>query len=72
MGAMRSFDEIPRLPISRLLRQIFAGGAGRYEMREMQARVYRELGPVAVMGRATPTARCCSTARTRSRRASRG
>ena len=48
---MRNFDEIPRIPFTRLLGQLFAGGAGRYEMREMQARVYRELGPVAVMGR---------------------
>ena len=47
---MRSFEEIPRVPITRLLRQLFASGAGRYEMREMQANVYRELGPVVVMG----------------------
>jgi len=48
---MRSFAEIPRLPITRLLGQILATGARRYEMREMQSRACRELGPVAVMGR---------------------
>src|SRR5262245_35302052 len=48
---MRNFEEIPRLPFTRVLRQIFASGARRYEMREMQARAYRELGPVVVMGR---------------------
>ena len=48
---MRSFEEIPRVPITRLLGQVFAGGARRYEMREMQAGVHRELGPVVVMGR---------------------
>jgi len=48
---MRSFEEIPRVPVTRLLGQIFASGGRRYEMREMQARVCRELGPVAAMGR---------------------
>jgi cytochrome P450 len=48
---MRSFEQIPRVPMRRLLGQLFATGAGRYEMREMQASVHRELGPVAVMGR---------------------
>jgi cytochrome P450 len=47
---MRSFDEIPRVPLAQLLRPLFAGGARRYEMREMQTRVHRELGPVVVMG----------------------
>src|SRR5262245_24354331 len=48
---MRSFDEIPRLPMSRLLRQVFATGGRRYEMREMQTSASRALGPVVVMGR---------------------
>jgi cytochrome P450 len=48
---MRSFEEIPRVPFTRLLSQIFGTGARRYEMREMQTRVHHELGPVAVMGR---------------------
>jgi cytochrome P450 len=47
---MRSFEEIPRVPVTRLLGQIFATGARRYEMRKMQAKVHREFGPVAVMG----------------------
>jgi cytochrome P450 len=48
---MRSFEEIPRVPFTRLLAQILGTGARRYEMRELQARVHREYGPVAVMGR---------------------
>jgi len=48
---MRSFEEIPRVPFTRLLSQIFGTGARRYEMREMQTRVHRDFGPVAVMGR---------------------
>jgi cytochrome P450 len=48
---MRSFAAIPRIPLTRLLGQIFASGARRYEMREMHSRVCRELGPVAVIGR---------------------
>src|SRR5262245_20242905 len=48
---MRSFDEIPRVPMTRLLGQLFGSGAQRYEMREMQARIHREVGPVVVMGR---------------------
>jgi cytochrome P450 len=44
-------EEIPRVPVTRLLGQILARGARRYEMREMQARVHRELGPVVAMGR---------------------
>jgi cytochrome P450 len=48
---MRPFDEIPRVPMTRLLRQVFARGARRYEMREMQESAHRELGPVVAMGR---------------------
>jgi cytochrome P450 len=48
---MRSFQEIPRLPFTRIMAQMFGSGARRYEMREMQARAHRELGPVVVMGR---------------------
>ena len=48
---MQPFDEIPRVPITRLLRQVFARGARRYEMREMQESAHRELGPVVAMGR---------------------
>jgi hypothetical protein len=47
---MGSLEGIPRVPVTRLLGQIFATGARRYEMREMQAKVHREFGPVAVMG----------------------
>ena len=37
--------------MTRLLCQLFGSGRRRYEMRELQARVYRELGAVVAMGR---------------------
>jgi cytochrome P450 len=48
---MQPFEKIPRVPMTRLLGQVFAKGAQRYEMREMQTRVHREYGPVVAMGR---------------------
>jgi hypothetical protein len=43
---MLSFEEIPRVPVTRLLGQLFASGGRRYEMREMQTQVHRDGLPI--------------------------
>ena len=47
---MQSFDQIPRVPARRILGMILGTGASRYEMRELHAWQYRELGAVVRMG----------------------
>jgi cytochrome P450 len=48
---MKSLEEIPRVPPHRVLGMLLGRGAQRYEMRELHARQYRELGPVVRLGR---------------------
>jgi len=44
--ALRSFDQIPRMPVSRMLRIVLSSGGGRMNMSNNLNTQYRELGPV--------------------------
>ncbi len=45
-AALRSFDEIPRAGLTRLLKTLLVSGGGRMNMSESLNAQYRELGPV--------------------------
>ncbi len=45
-GALRPFDQIPRMPLTRMLKTVMASGGGRTNMSDSLNTQYREFGPV--------------------------